>query len=84
MINPDNYQNNAPYEHPRKNPTIHAAWGAAENEMLERFKTDALEDVGLTGHPKADKAYNLAWEQGHASGLHDVYCHLQSLAELLL
>lgn len=31
---------------------------AAQMEAI--FKADALEEVGLTGHPKADKAYAMA------------------------
>ena len=56
----------------------------AEQTRLEvLFKQDALEDVGLTGHPKADKAWALAWENGHSGGYPDVYSHLLEYADLL-
>jgi hypothetical protein len=48
------------------------------------FKRDALEDVGLTGHPKADKAFQKAWEDGHSDGLYRVHAELEELADLLL
>ena len=57
----------------------------AETKRLEdQFKHDALDDVGLLNHPKADKIYAKAWEDGHASGLHEVYQELCDLAELFL
>ena len=56
---------------------------AEGKRLLELFKQDVLADVGLTNHPKADKAYGLAWENGHASGLSEVYNHLMRYAELL-
>ncbi len=52
--------------------------------LRDQFKVDALEEVGLTGHPKAEKAYSLAYEEGHSSGFSDIYCHLCNFAELLL
>jgi hypothetical protein len=58
-------------------------WKAEEARLLSAFKADALAEVGLTGHPKADKAYDLAWENGHSGGLQDVYNHLLDYADLL-
>ena len=54
-----------------------------ETRLMALFYKDAIDDVGLTGHPKADKAYSLAWEHGHASGLYEVHSWLQELAELV-
>lgn len=48
------------------------------------FKKDALNDVGLIDHPKAEKVFSLAWEKGHSGGLNDVYCELGELADLLI
>lgn len=48
------------------------------------FKEACLEDVGLTGHEKADKAFNYAWMEGHSSGLYEVYQVLCDITELVL
>jgi hypothetical protein len=48
------------------------------------FKAAALAKTGLAGHPKADKAYAMAWDLGHASGLHEVLGYLEEIAEVLL
>jgi hypothetical protein len=56
----------------------------AEQCRLESlFKADALAEVGLTNHPKADKAYGLAWKNGHSGGYSEVYYCLLDYAELL-
>ena len=58
------------------------AYNKETNRLMAEFKHDALDDVGLLNHPKADKIYAKAWEDGHASGLYSVYQELCELAEL--
>jgi hypothetical protein len=55
-----------------------------EQKLAATFKADALEVAGLTGHPKADKVYSKAWENGHAYGYSEVLIHLLDLSELVL
>jgi len=57
---------------------------AEQARMDEQFKQDALADVGLTGHPRADKAYAFAWDHGHASGYSEVYYYLSDVADVLI
>jgi hypothetical protein len=61
-----------------------AAYYEEENALLRKFKEDALRECGLEGHPKAEKAYSLAWEEGHSLGYGQVLYELQNLADLLL
>jgi hypothetical protein len=60
------------------------AWRAKENEIEAEFKEDCIQDVGLKGHPKADKAFDLAWSRGHSAGFNEVYGELCDLSDLLL
>lgn len=60
------------------------AYNTHTSVLLNKFKKDALEDVGLADHPRADKAYSTAWEYGHSGGLYGVYQWLCELADLLL
>lgn len=60
-----------------------AKYNTETSRLEEQFRKDALEDVGLTGHPKADKAYSFAWEHGHSSGLGEVYQWLDDIADIL-
>lgn len=50
----------------------------------EAFKKEALKELGLENHPKAEKVFDLAWERGHSQGYTEVYLELQELADLLL
>lgn len=54
-----------------------------EGMLINMFKQDALEDLGLTDHPKADLLYSKAYERGHSAGLNEVWQVMEDLAELL-
>ena len=54
------------------------------NRLELQFKQDAIRDVGLDGHEKADAAFSLAWAEGHSAGLYNVYDFLVKLADLIL
>ncbi len=53
------------------------------HELEDAFKKDALEELGLSNHPHADRIYAFAWENGHSSGLQEVWSCLQELKNLL-
>ncbi len=54
-----------------------------EGSLITLFKKDLLEDLGITDHPKADKLYDMAWEDVHSAGLEEVYNVALDLVELL-
>lgn len=54
------------------------------NKLLHKFKEDALKEVGLLGTKWADKAWNKAYEDGHASGYNEIFQHLEDLADIIL
>ena len=60
-----------------------ALYDAESLRLEELFYTDAIEEVGLTGHPKARQVFNYAWDLGHAYGYSEVVTHLSELAELV-
>lgn len=60
------------------------AYHAEARRLNTLFQNEALESVGLKDHPKKDKIFAYAWEQGHACGLNEVYYHLINLAELFV
>jgi hypothetical protein len=86
----NHYLNQAEYPLPSKYNTKEAFREARKEHHQETyrleamFKADALDETGLTGHPKAEKAWALAWDRGHSSGLYEVLGNLQELADLLL
>lgn len=60
------------------------AYRAEDNRLTQQFRADLEAEYGLTGHPKADKLWNLAWEEGHSSGLNEVYLCYDRFSELVL
>lgn len=55
-----------------------------QQALADACRAEALREVGLEGHPKADRAWELAWEFGCISGWDDVLAHLKALACLIL
>lgn len=54
-------------------------------KLLAEYKKDALAETGLTDHPRAEKAWDMAWDHAYSSGWeHNVLSELQDLADLLL
>lgn len=51
--------------------------------LILEFKADLLEDSGVTGHPKAEKCFSLAWDHGHSAGLSEVKMYFEEFVELL-
>ncbi len=60
------------------------AYKADVSRLNDEFKRDALAEAGLTDHPKADRIFAYAWQEGHSAGFHDVLSHLTDLADLFL
>jgi hypothetical protein len=50
----------------------------------DKFRDDAIEFVGLKGHPKADKAMAQAVEDGHSGGHSEIFNALIRYAEIIL
>jgi hypothetical protein len=75
----DDYENGAMVDYKLAVKTYHLF----EGEILKEFKEELLKRLGLEGHPRANKLYEMAWERGHSSGLSEVVYSAESLAELL-
>ena len=93
-LNSDYYKNKKPYpgiyEHKMvsmksdEGRQMIEAYNEEENRITTEFQKDAIEAVGLKGHPRADKAYSLAWSNGHACGFREVFSHLVDIADVLI
>ena len=51
--------------------------------LFQLFKYAALTYCDIAFHPKADKAFSMAWDKGHSSGYYEVLNELEILAELM-
>ncbi len=47
------------------------------------MKNRLSKDHAIPRNAKFDKAWDIAWERGHASGLHEVEAYFDELAELI-
>ena len=55
-----------------------------ERSRLEQeFQDDLFDEFGVSDNPKRHKCFSLAWENGHAHGLHEVYSHFSDYVELI-
>jgi len=52
-------------------------------ELKMKFKEDLLRYLGITGHPKADRLWEMAWDDGHSSGYEDVLSCAETFVDLL-
>jgi hypothetical protein len=54
-----------------------------QNALEREFKADLFDEHGVTAHPKANRAFDIAWEHGHSSGYSEVANYFDDLADLL-
>ena len=54
-----------------------------KHKLHEEFVNDLFENFNVTNNPKRQKAFDLAWEKGHANGLEEVYNEFYDLVELI-
>ena len=52
-------------------------------KLHEEFVNDLFENFNVTDNSKRQKAFDLAWEKGHANGLEEVYNEFYDLVELI-
>ena len=72
-----------PYVPRSKDRATFEAYSADARRLCSEFERDLIEEHGFTGHPKADIAYAMAWENGHADGLACVADKFEWLCQLL-
>lgn len=60
-----------------------AVWNKETNRINKIFRDDLATAFELTGHPKEEKVWNMAWEEGHSEGLYMVYQYYDDLADLV-
>jgi len=82
-MNFEKYVNKVPYVNRKDDADGYARYQEGERKAGEDFKKDLLEELGVTGHPKADKLFSLAWSYGHSSGYSEVFSYASEFVDLL-
>jgi hypothetical protein len=60
-----------------------ATYGARTAQLEAQFKQDLFVELGIVGHPKADKLYSIAWEMGHSAGYSEVLSYAWDMVDLI-
>ncbi len=58
------------------------SYNKEENRLYELFKNDALTEVGLINHPRANDIFGFVWKNGHSNGYYEVFNYLDDMAYL--
>lgn len=85
-MNYEKYINHLPYPTNRKDPDypkLKEEWNKEMSRTMTLFRSDILDDLGLTDHSKANKLFEMAWDRGHSDGLRAVYEWAERLSRLL-
>jgi TRAP-type C4-dicarboxylate transport system substrate-binding protein len=60
-------------------------WREQEAKAIEACKQRMVEETCMDrNHPKFERVWSMAWDNGHASGLNEVEMHFRELAELIM
>lgn len=58
-------------------------YGEEVHKLHDEFMNDLFEDFGVQDNPKRHKAFELAYDRGHANGYSEVYNEFDELVELI-
>jgi len=58
-------------------------WREQEAHDIEAAKAEMAKEYGLGRNAKFDRAWEIAWSYGHASGISEVKNYFHELADLL-
>lgn len=62
---------------------VRRAYNAEDRRLNQLFVADLEQENGLTGHPKASRVYEMAYERAHSEGNEAVAWTYAELAELV-
>ncbi len=72
------YENKTPYQRETA-----AVYRVEDSRLRYLFRIDLERENGMTGHSKADRLFDLAWEHGHSSGYSEVVNYYEDFVELV-
>jgi hypothetical protein len=58
-------------------------YGQLEGQKNAEFRDDLFDEHGVTGNPRAQRCYDIAWSYGHSSGLQEVANYFSELVDLI-
>jgi hypothetical protein len=58
-------------------------YGQLEGQKTAEFRDDLFDEHGVTGNPRAQKCYDIAWSYGHSAGFSEVANYFSELVDLI-
>lgn len=59
------------------------AWNSDQGRLHELFERDLFAEHGVTDNPKKHQCYQVAWQLGHSSGIHEIAVYFSDIVELI-
>lgn len=78
----EDYTHNGKVDMEKFNTALHKYLTEEEN-MMDIFKKDLFKVYGVEGNPKADHAFSLSYQYGHAEGFSEIEWFFQDLVDLI-
>ena len=82
-LDSDYYTTKLPYCAYREDRTMAKAYWEDQQRLTSDFQADLFEEYEVTGHPKADLCYDLAYEYGQAAVYSEVHSYFSNLVQLI-
>ena len=57
------------------------AYREEEGRLHDLFKQDFFDELGISNHPKKEKIFEYAWQEGHSGGLSAVLSQANEIVE---
>lgn len=80
-INAGVYKSKLPYDHLDR--AVRQAWIDDSRRLDAQFKLDLFDEHEVSENPKREKAFEIAWDQGHSAGLSEVASYFSDIVELI-
>lgn len=59
------------------------AWNSDQGRLCDEFEKDLFAHHGVTDNPKKELCYQVAWQLGHSSGIHEIAVYFSDIVELI-
>ena len=59
-------------------------YNAEKGRLYKEFKEDLFEEFEMSNHPKRERIFTYAWDEGHSCGLEDVYNVFSDIVDLIV
>lgn len=77
------YESKVPYPERPRTPEQMTEYRTGVQEANDKFRHDLEKQYGVIGNTKANRVWELAWEEGHSFGYTEVLGYYDQFVELI-